>query len=177
MVREIPDDGNRYECIDGELLVTPSPGNLHQSVVGELYQLLAPYVRGADVGYVQVSPLDVELDDDMIVQPDILAFRIRPAMEKGRISGHDLMLTVEVLSPGTASRDRGLKRAFYARIGVAEYWIVHPASRLVERWRTGATSAVWEDDRLVWQPEGATRPLVINLPELFDAVPEAFRKA
>ena len=78
MVREIPDDGNRYECIDGELLVTPSPGNLHQSVVGELYQLLAPYVRGADVGYVQVSPLDVELDDDMIVQPDILAFRIRP---------------------------------------------------------------------------------------------------
>lgn len=177
MVRDLPDDGNRYECIDGELLVTPSPGNLHQSIVSELHLLLAPYVRSVGAGYVQVSPLDVELDDGMIVQPDLLAFRLRPVMEKSRIPGHDLILTVEVLSPSTASRDRGLKRAFYARIGVAEYWIVHPASRQVERWRAGAASAIWDHERLVWQPEGAERPLTIDLPALFDSVPEAFRKA
>ena len=175
MVRELPDDGNRYECIDGELLVTPSPLNLHQAVVGELYRMLFPYVREMGIGYVQVSPLDVELDDGMIVQPDVLAFHLTPSVAQGRIHGRDLLLTVEVLSPSTARRDRGLKRAFYERIGVAEYWIVHPASRLVERWRSGASAPVWEDGILGWQPVGATHPLMIDLPALFDSVPEVFR--
>ena len=175
LVRELPDDGNRYECIDGELLVTPSPENLHQSVAGEFYRLLFPYVREMGIGYVQHSPLDVELDDGMIVQPDVLAFRLTPEIKQKRIHGRDLLLTVEVLSPGTASRDRGIKRAFYQRIGVGEYWIVHPASRLVERWVRGATAPVWEDAVLTWQPEGAAHALVIDLPALFDAVPEQFR--
>jgi Uma2 family endonuclease len=177
MVRELPDDGNRYECIDGELFVTPSPGNPHQAVVGELYRALFPYVREMGIGYVQFSPLDVELDEGMIVQPDILAFRLTPSVERGRIHGRDLLLVVEVLSPGTARRDRGPKRAFYERIGVSEYWIVHPASRLVERRRHGAASPVWEENEMVWHPEGAARPLVLDLPALFDAVPEILRDA
>lgn len=174
MVREIPDDLNRYECIDGELLVTPSPRNPHQWIVGALHLLVAPYVHSAGIGLVQISPLDVELDDGMIVQPDILAFRPSPLVAQGRIPGHDLFLTIEVLSPSTKRRDRGLKRDFYARIGVAEYWIVDPVSRLVERWRRGATAAVREEGILVWQPEGAVQPLTIDLPALFD-VPDALR--
>lgn len=177
MVRALPDDGNRYECIDGELFVTPSPLNIHQAVVGEFFLRLAPYVREMQLGYVQVSPLDVELDDGMIVQPDVLAFRLTPSVSMGRIHGQDLLLVIEVLSPSTARRDRGIKRQFYERIGVHEYWIVHPASRLVERWRHDATAPVWEEAELSWQPEGAVQPLVIDLPALFDAVPEQFRTA
>ena len=139
MVRELPDDGNRYECIDGELLVTPSPRNIHQAVVGELY------------------------------------LRLTPSVSAGRIHGPDLHLVIEVLSPSTASRDRGLKRRFYERIGVQEYWIVHPASRLVECWRTGEAAPRWEDGVLRWHPEGARDSLVIDLPALFDSIPEQFR--
>ena len=176
MVRAIPDDRNRYECIDGELLVTPSPGNPHQAVVGELYLRIAPYVREMQFGaYVQVSPLDAELDEGMIVQPDLLAFMVTPASAKGRIHGSDLLLVVEVLSKSTARRDRTIKRAFYARIGVHEYWIVDQAARRVERWRAGATEAELENGTLTWQPLGATRPLLIDLPALFDAIPERFR--
>jgi Uma2 family endonuclease len=176
MVRELPDDGKRYECIDGELLVTPSPSTLHQSVAVQLIVRLMPYVRDLCSEFCALhAPLDVELDDGMIVQPDVLAFRLTPEIEQKRIHGRDLLLAVEVLSPGTASRDRGVKRAFYQRIGVGEYWIVHPASRLVERWARGATAPVWEDAVLTWQPEGAAHALVIDLPALFDAVPEQFR--
>jgi Uma2 family endonuclease len=175
LVREIPDDRNRYECIDGVLLVTPSPGNPHQAVVGELYLRLAPYVREMGIGYTQMSPLDVELDEGMIVQPDVLAFRITPEAAKGRIRGRDLLLVVEVLSRGTKKRDRTIKRAFYARIGVHEYWIVDQAARRVERWRAGATEAVLEAGVLIWQPEGAARPLALDLPALFNAIPEPFR--
>lgn len=175
MVRALPDDGNRYECIDGDLLVTPSPLNIHQATVGEFYRALFPYVREMGIGFVQFSPLDVELDDGMIVQPDVLAFRLTPTVNQGRIHGADLHLVVEVLSPGTASCDRGLKRRFYERIGVHEYWIVHPVSRLVERWCRAATAPVLEDAELRWQPEGATQPFVLDLPALFDAIPEQFR--
>ena len=176
MVRAIPDDLNRYECIDGELLVTPSPGNPHQAVVTELLLRLAPYVREMQLGaYVQVSPLDVELGEGMIVQPDLLAFTVTPASAKGRIHGPDLLLVVEVLSKRTAKRDRTLKRAFYARIGVHEYWIVDQAARRVERWRTGAAAVELERGNITWHPSGATRPLVIDLPALFDSIPEPYR--
>jgi Uma2 family endonuclease len=171
MVRELPDDGNRYECIDGELFVTPSPANLHQSVVGALYRVIFPYLRDTEVGYAQVAPLDVAYGDGL-VQPDLLAFRLAPATEGRRFRAHDLLLFVEVLSPSTALRDRGAKREFYARIGVPEYWIVHPASRLVERWRSGAGAPVWEDGVMTWHPEGAASALAIDLPALFAAVPD-----
>jgi Uma2 family endonuclease len=173
MVRALPDDGNRYECIDGELLVTPSPGSPHQAVVGELHLQLAPYVRAMQLGaYVQISPLDVELDEGMIVQPDLLAFTVTPASAKGRIQGPDLLLVVEVLSKSTARRDRTIKREFYARIGVHEYWIVDQAARRVERWRAGAAEAELESGALAWRPVGAARALLIDLPALSDAIPE-----
>ena len=171
MVRELPDDGNRYECIDGELLVTPSPVNLHQSMVGALYRVLFPYTRDARVGFVQFAPLDVEFEDGL-VQPDLLAFRLAPATEGRRFRARDLLLFVEVLSRSTARYDRGAKREFYARIGVPEYWIVHPASRLVERWRAGADAPAWEDGVMTWHPEGAAFALTIDLPALFGEVPD-----
>lgn len=175
MVRALPEDGNRYECIDGELLVTPSPGKPHQFVVGAFYRAIFPYVEEMGVGLMLVSPLDVELDDGMIVQPDTFVFRDSSSAAKGRIHGSDLLLVVEVLSQRTARRDRTIKRAFYARIGVHEYWIVDQAARRVERWRAGAADAEIESGTLAWRPPDATRPLVIDLPALFDAIPERYR--
>lgn len=175
MVRAIPDDRNRYECIDGQLLVTPSPGHPHQFVVGAFYRAIFPYVEETGLGLVLISPLDVELDDGMIVQPDTFAFRDTESAAKGRIHGSDLLLVVEVISMSTARRDRTIKRAFYARIGAHEYWIVDQAARRVERWRAGATEAELESGKLIWQPLDATRPLVIDLPALFDAIPEGYR--
>ena len=175
LVRDLPDDGNRYECIDGELFATAGRSHLHQAAVGQFSLALFPYVKAMQLGYVLTSPLDAELDEGMIVQPDVLAFRLTPETVKGRMHGPDLLLVIEVLSPDTAHRDRGLKRRFYERIGVHEYWIVHPASRLVERWRPGMDASEFEDGELLWHPDGATRPLVIDLPALFDAIPEPFR--
>jgi len=175
MVRALPDDGNRYECIDGELLVTPSPGKPHQFVVGAFYRAIFPYVEEMGVGLVLVSPLDVELADGMIVQPDTFVFRDSASAAKGRILGSDLLLVVEILSKSTVRRDRTIKREFYARIGVHEYWIVDQAARRVERWRAGAAEAELESGKLIWQPSGATRPLLIDLPTLFEEIPERYR--
>ncbi len=175
MVRALPEDGNRYECLDGELLVTPSPGNAHQFVVGAFYRAIFPYAEETGVGLVLVSPLDVELADGMIVQPDTFVFRDSASAANGRIPGSDLLLVVEVLSKSTARRDRTIKRAFYARIGVHEYWIVDQAARRVERWRAGAAEAELESGTLAWRPVGAARALLIDLPALFDAIPEPYR--
>ena len=175
MVRTLPDDGNRYECIDGELLMTPAPGTPHQFVVGAFYRALFQYFAETGLGLVLVSPLDVELDDGMIVQPDTFAFRDSASAAKGRIHGSDLLLVVEVLSKSTARRERTIKRAFYARIGVHEYWIVDQAARHVERWRAGAAEAEIESGTLSWRPVGAPRALLVDLPALFDAIPERYR--
>lgn len=175
MVRALPDDGNRYECIDGALLVTPSPGYPHQFVVGAFYRAIFPYVEEMEIGFVVLSPLDVELADGMIVQPDTFAFRDSASAAKGRIHGSDLLLVVEVLSKSTVRRDRTIKREFYERIGVHEYWIVDQAARRVERWRAGAAEAELESGTLIWQPPGATSPLLIDLPTLFEAIPERYR--
>jgi Uma2 family endonuclease len=85
------------------------------------------------------------------------------------------LLTIEVLSKSTARRDRTIKRAFYARIGVHEYGIVDQAARRVERWRAGAAEAELESGTLTWRPVGAARALLIDLPALFDAIPEPYR--
>ena len=172
MVHALPDDGNRYECVDGALLVTPGPWNPHQAVVGEFFGLLRPYVREMRLGYVQVAPTDVEVDAATVVQPDVLVFRLPPVSESQPLRGQDLLLVIEIVSPSTVSRDRGLKRKLYRRLRVGEYWVVDRAQRRVERWRRGATTVEFESGLMEWHPEGAPHPLTIDLPALFDAIPE-----
>jgi hypothetical protein len=70
-VRGLPDDGNRYELIDGELLVTPAPRWSHQEAVGELYYRLRRYLDREGIGHVMMSPADLELEPETIVQPDV----------------------------------------------------------------------------------------------------------
>ena len=168
MVRALPDDGNRYEVVDGELLVTPSPTDRHQRAVTFLLVPLHDYVRPLGIGEALVSPADIELDTHSDVQPDIFVRGLvggRPA--RGWNTGAPLLLAVEVLSPSTARADRTTKRRRYQRAGVPEYWIADLDARVVERWRPGDDRPEVLGDTLTWLAPGAASPLTIELPALF----------
>jgi len=119
-----PDDGLRYELVDGVLLVSPAPTNRHQIVLGELYALLRA-ARTADVR-VMVAPTDFQPTDRRSLQPDLLVARRADVSDDDPIAA-PLLLAVEVLSPSTRSVDLLLKRGIYAESGVAAYWLVDPA--------------------------------------------------
>src|SRR5687768_9000765 len=103
MVRALPDDGNRYEVIDGELFVTPAPSVFHQRAVLELAYLVGPYVKAHRVGEALISPADVVVyGPRKLVQPDLFVVPLvdgtlmRAWTDVGR-----LILAVEVISPST----------------------------------------------------------------------------
>jgi Uma2 family endonuclease len=168
-VRALPDDGKRYECIDGALLVTPSPRLDHQSAVLRLYDRLAPYVDAFSIGDLFLSPADLELTAGTLVQPDLFVARVRGGVPRARQCSEyaSLRLAVEVLLPTTARYDRFTKREFYRRAGVEEYWIVDLDARLIERWQPAADRPEVLAERLTWQPEGSAEPLVLELEAYF----------
>jgi len=167
-VRELPDDGNRYEVVDGELLVTPAPSWNHQDVVGELLVALRAYCKSQSFGHTAVSPADIELDPKTLLQPDVF---VVPLTEGRRPKNWEdirgLLLVVEVLSPSTARADRTVKRRRFQRAGVPEYWIVDVDARLIERWRPADERPELINDRLTWQPQDASAPFVLDLPAFF----------
>lgn len=170
-VRALPDDGNRYEVVDGELFVTPSPRLDHQRAVAELLFALRTYLQRVPVGEVLTSPADIELDPKTLVQPDVFVVPI----ELGKKPRHwrdvrGLLLAVEILSPSTARADRTVKRRRFQRAGVPDYWIVDLDARLVERWRPQDARPEVLSERLVWQPAGALETFDLDLAALFAAV-------
>jgi Uma2 family endonuclease len=130
---KLPDDGNRYEIIDGELIVNPAPVPFHQLVVGEIWFALKSYFREHGGGKVLQSPIDVILEESGIVQPDLIVILDRRAEILGpkNVQGAP-DLVVEVLSDGTRRYDERDKRQLYERSGVDEYWIVDPVLELVK---------------------------------------------
>ncbi len=126
-----PDD-ERYELIDGELLMVPSPNRFHQGVVIDLGTLLNTFVKRNDLGEVYIAPFDVVLSDTNVVQPDVM-FVSRERL--GIITHANIRgapdLVVEVRSPSTAQRDLTIKRRLYAEHGVKEYWMVDPEARII----------------------------------------------
>ncbi len=163
----LPDDGNRYEVVDGELLVTPAPSYDHQEAVGELFARMRPYVIAASMQLL-VAPAAVRFSLRREVQPDLLVLalvdgkRARSFREVGRLE-----LAVEILSPSTARVDRYAKRELYQSEAVREYWVVDVASRLVERWRPNDKAPEVLVDTLSWQPRADVAPLVIDLADYF----------
>ena len=172
MVRALPDDGNRYEVIDGELFVTPAPSLVHQRAVVELLDIVRPYVRAHRIGEALVSPADVIVygsrkfvQPDLFVLPLVNGAPIRAWTEVGR-----LLLSVEVLSPSTEHTDRGRKRDLYMDKAVPEYWIVNTTERAVERQRPNDSTSEILAESLQWQPDFDAPPLVVDLPSYFDRV-------
>lgn len=169
-VRALPSDGNRYEVVDGELLVTPSPATPHQRAVGALHLTLGNYLKAQGGAELFLSPADVELDPRTLVQPDLFVLPLNDG-RKLRAWGDikTLLLAIEVLSPSTARHDRLTKRRVYQREGV-EYWIIDLDARIIERWQPGEERPEILADRIEWTAPGAAEPVLIELEEFFDEV-------
>lgn len=170
--RDAAPPGERWELVDGEVLVTPSPHWTHQRIVVRLTVLLDAYVRANALGEVFPSPLDVKLEPGLVLQPDIL---VVPAGELRRRSDivRRLLLAVETISPSSARHDRVTKRPRYQRNRVPDYWIVDDTSQTIERWRPDDERPELLAEQLVWHPIGAPEPFVLDLVRFFaDVAPE-----
>ncbi len=173
-LQDLPDDGSRYEIIDGDLLVTSAPSWTHQFAVTILYQILAEYLGAERFGVALLAPADVAFSKTRSVQPDVF---VVPLVE-GRNPRHfsevrRLLLAVEVLSPGKARADRVSKRVLFRDEGVAEYWVVDLDARAFERSTPADPKVEVIVDRIEWTVEGATTALAIDVPRYFERVLDA----
>jgi Uma2 family endonuclease len=170
---ELPEDGNRYEIIDGELFVNPAPRRVHQDAAGELFAALRAYLKPLGVGRAYIAPSDIVSGKHTLVQPDVFVVPLvdgRVPREWNLLRG--LLLAVEVLSPSSARADRTVKRRLYLGTGVPEYWIVDSDARVIERWRAGDSRPEIITDQLEWQPSLAHPAFVLDVAGFFAEIPE-----
>jgi Uma2 family endonuclease len=124
--------GKKTELIEGDLFMSPAPNRLHQKILGRLFGSIWAYLQANPIGEIYVSPFDVTLTDLNVFQPDLCYFsksRYRSLTEHGADGAPDL--AVEILSPGSAKHDLGVKKEIYARTGVEEFWSVDPVKRTI----------------------------------------------
>jgi Uma2 family endonuclease len=130
---ELPDDGNRYEIIEGELIMSPAPYTIHQEVSLNIVVELTNFIRQKKIGRIYYAPTDIILSDINIVQPDILFIskeNLRIITEKNIKGVPDLI--IEIISPATGYYDLRGKKDIYEKFGVQEYWIVDPMKQRVD---------------------------------------------
>lgn len=130
---DTPDDGNRYEVIDGELYVSPPPVREHQHASGELQYRIRHYLEENPIGLLYTAPFGVILTGLNGVQPDLVyvSNEHQEVLTDQGVSGAP-DLVVEILSPSTRSRDLGIKLRAYQAAGVPNYWVADPRSRTLE---------------------------------------------
>ena len=129
----LPNDGNRYEIVDGVLIIAPAPSPEHQDIVGMIFHHLLVHIKFAGLGRVFQAPIDVELSAKNIFQPDVVVIlneHLDRIKAKRIVGAPDLV--VEVASPSTALYDRFAKYDRYAQTGVQEYWIVNTETKTVQ---------------------------------------------
>src|SRR5262245_7328595 len=166
----LPEDGLRYELIDGFLFSEPSPRRAHQQVAANLLMILRAHAREHNLGEVFIAPFDVILNRRTVVVPDLVfVARDRADVVTERAVEGTPDLIVEILSPGTARRDRVAKLNAYARRGVPHYWLVDPVAHTLEAFELSEASyrlatAVGGDE--VFRP-GLFPALVVPLSELW----------
>ncbi|HUQ84005.1 MAG TPA: Uma2 family endonuclease [Gemmatimonadaceae bacterium] len=164
--RDTAPPGERWELVDGEVLVTPSPHWVHQRIVVRLTVLFDAFVRANALGELFASPLDVRLEPGLVLQPDLL---VVPSGELRKRSDviRRLLLAVEIVSPTSARHDRVRKRPHYQRHRVPEYWVVDDTSQTVERWTPDDERPEILAEQLAWHPAGAPQPFVLDLVRFF----------
>jgi Uma2 family endonuclease len=161
----LPDDGNKYEVIDGELLVTPEPTQEHQHILSRLTWLLYPFVNAHDLGMVFDSHSSVRVSGAS-VEPDLM---VRQPAEDVKQPWEDApipILVVEVHSPGTRRRDQVHKRNFYMSRGVPEYWMVDPERGSITQVRPGRDDIIARDT-ITWRPVGSDAELTFEITQIF----------
>jgi Uma2 family endonuclease len=157
----MPEDGNRYEVIEGELFVSRAPGLPHQIVSGNVYHQLRSYLESNPIGRVVATP-GLILSQYSGVIPDLVFYTHARGAEiianERLVAAPDIV--IEILSPGreNASRDRIAKRQLYAKHGVNEYWIVDSENRSVELYRRAAQSL--ELSAILRNDDSITSPLL-----------------
>ncbi len=166
-VHRLPEDGNKYELVRGELFVTPPPGDEHETIAARLSAILAPYVQAQGLGLVY-HPKAVMRFDKSEVEPDLMVRALHPNRKKNDKDWDTApmpILVVEILSAYTRRRDFKEKKQLYLDAGVAEYWVVDPeeCELTVIRPATQRT----ERQRLTWAPNGAASPLTFEVGSIF----------
>ena len=132
----LPPGSPRFQLIDGELHLSPSPDRSHQSLQGRLYLILANYLTENPIGVLFLAPFDLFLLETEVYQPDLLYVR---ADRKAIVEQHGVEgapdLAIEIISRTSARYDRGPKRVAYLRAGTEELWLVDPAAKTIEVYR------------------------------------------
>ncbi len=149
-LHRLPDDGNKYELVRGELFVTPPPSEAHENILARLTPLLDPFVAANRLGMVY-HPRSVMRFDGSEVEWD---------------GAPTPVLIVEVLSGSTSRRDQLQKRDLYIDAGVEEYWIVDPERETIRTLRAGRADQT-STEQLTWSPSGAASSLTVNLRYVF----------
>jgi len=170
-LHRLPDDGNKYELVRGQLFVTPAPTDAHETIGARLTRLLDPYVAANGLGLVYRPRAVVLIDDDTEVEPDLM---IRQPQDKPGATWKDAplpILIVEVESPTTYRRDRVFKRNVYLDAGIPEYWIIDGEERTIRIVRPGHDDTT-ASESVTWHPAGADTPLVIALADVFGPLHE-----
>jgi Uma2 family endonuclease len=168
MVRAIPDDGNIYEVVHGELLVSLAPRPWHEEVALRLLESVRAYLRAESVGHAYGSRSDLSWGlRDVLVSPDLFVVPLQEARQLDWLTLRTVLLAAEVLSPSSIRADRFTKRRLYQERGVPLYWVIDPEERFAEIWRPDDDLPRIERRVLTWGPVGAGAPFTLELAELF----------
>lgn len=154
----LPEDGRRYEILDGDLLVSPSPSTRHQTVSRRLQFALMQSLESTGLAQVFNAPMDLILEPTSVVQPDlIIVSSARTSIVTRRAIEGIPDVVVEILSPGGSDRDERLKRRLYERHAIPEYWIVDPELGYITAWRLDsgiyAMRAKWDRSSTLDHPD------------------------
>ncbi len=165
-LHSLPDDGNKYELVHGELFVTPAPAPRHESVLQRLTHTLEPYVTTHGLGDIY-HPRSVVRVKGSEVEPDLMV-RTHPSNDDVPWEEWPVpILVVEVISDSTRRRDQEQKRDFYINDArIPEYWIVDPERRTITSVRAGAEDHI-ASETMTWAPAGATEPLTFAVSDIF----------
>jgi Uma2 family endonuclease len=165
-LHRLPDDGNKYELVHGNLFVTPPPDVQHELILAKVARILDAYVAEHGLGYVY-RPRSVIRALRSEVEPDLMVRLPHPRKDRRWERQPVPVLVVECISPSTRRRDHEQKRSFYMEIGVPDYWIIDPGTASITVVRADGSETM-STDRVNWHPAGASRPLVVEVAELFE---------
>lgn len=161
-----PQDGNRYELLDGVLLVTPQAVPPHQIVAGRITAELYTYLKPEGVAHV-VGPGAVEISPRTHLEPDVLVYPTRFPVRSRWREIRDWWLAVEVFSPSSIIYDRDFKRNAYLALGVTEVWLVDLDGKRILVSRRGGPVDLAFADRVTWAPRDMPVPLELDLSSIF----------